>query len=256
MSTFDSAQWLVQRRLWLVPRAETTWEASGRLAGHDERPLLTARGMHQARRYARVLAGAPVARVIVADLRPDIQTARPIARALGAAVTVEPQLRGRSFGVADGAPCGSMASGTGVEDGVVVDADAAPPGGESVRDVYRRVSRFVAELLGGELDGDVVLVADRDAIGVALAWLDGAGPGRMPWPAVRDELIVGRSVPVRVPLSVSVDGGVVLVDPAPVPVDTGLVPAGAVPSIPAVPPAPVAASVASEAAAAPTLSYA
>lgn len=201
MSMDGSARWLVQRQVWLVRRAETNWEAAGRLAGDDGRPILTARGVRQAHAAAGVLADARVTAVIASDLRSDVQTALPTARAAGLRVTRDPALRGRGLGLAGGVSCRSVGPElTGIDQGRVVDADAAPPGGETVRMLYARVSRFLAELLGGQLDGDVALVADGAVVRVALAWLDGTGPADMAWAAARDDRIRGRAVPVPVPL--------------------------------------------------------
>lgn len=197
MTDADAARWLVQRTIWLVTTAETNWDVAGRCPGTDQRPVLTARGMHQARRAGATLATAAATTVYAGDVRRALQTARPIARALGAAVVPEARLGGRTWGAARGVAAALVpAAVSGIAGHRVADADAAPPGGESVRALYRRVTRFVADLLDDHLDHDVVLVADPDAVRVVLAWLTGDGPDGMPWEPLGHGLVVGRSVPV------------------------------------------------------------
>lgn len=193
----DPARWLVQRTIWLVTTGETTWDVAGRCSGDDQRPVLTARGMHQARRAAATLATTPAASVLAADLRRTLQAARPVARALGVGVVPDQRLRARAWGTALGELRTRIpAELSGIVGDRVADADAAAPGGESVRALYRRATRFVADLLDDHLEGDVVLVADTDVVRVVLSWLAGDGPDRMPWEPVGHGVVIGRSVPV------------------------------------------------------------
>lgn len=184
------------RRLWLVRHGETTWNARGLAQGHTSEPSLTERGLRQADRSARILASEPIVAVITSDLHRAVQTAAPIARALDLDVIEEPRLRERSLGTAEGTPAALIpGEQTGIVRNVVVDADAAPPDGESVRQLYGRAVGIVTELAGDGPDGDVAVVCHGGVIRVVLAWLDGVGPDDMPWPAIANGGVTLCAVP-------------------------------------------------------------
>lgn len=169
----------------------------GFVQGQVALPTLTALGMHQARTLARTLAVEPIASVYSSDLRRARQTAGPIGRALGLDVEVDVRLRERSFGTSEGMPSTLVRPDrSGVAHGRVVDADAAPNCGESIRQLYRRASECAAELLGAEGGGDVALVCHGGVVRALLAWLDGIGPDQMPWADVGNGAAVSRAVPV------------------------------------------------------------
>lgn len=169
-------------------------------------PTLTARGMRQARARARALAGEPISSVYSSDLQRAVQTALPIARGLGLDVTVDARLRERSLGTAEGTPSALLGpERSGIAEGRVVDADAAPEGGESIRQLYRRACECAAELLGdgsgggsgsgSGSGGDVAFVCHGGVVRVLLAWLDGIEPDQMSWADVGNGIAVVRTLP-------------------------------------------------------------
>ena len=183
-------------RVWLVRHGESTWNALGLVQGHVTTPVLTSRGQRQARRCAWALRGVRAAGVYASDLRRASQTANPIARTLGVDVQLHAGLRERSLGVAEGLPASMLRrEWTGIADGRVVDADAAPPGGESVRDLYARATRWVAALLERHGRHDVVLVCHGGVVRVVQAWAEGIGPDEMAWGPVENGLIVSCRAP-------------------------------------------------------------
>jgi broad specificity phosphatase PhoE len=186
------------RTLWLVRHGESTWNALGLVQGQRTEPRLTRRGAAQARGLAHRLAGREVRVLCTSDLLRAAETARPIAAALGLEPVVDRRLRERSFGAAEGTPSSGLGPDwSGLEGGRVVDADAAPPGGESVRDLRRRVGAFLDEL-GGDDDlwrsppGDVVLVVHGGVVRAALAHLDGVPDEEMSWGSVGNGEVVCR----------------------------------------------------------------
>ena len=185
-----------QRRLWLVRHGESTWNVLGLVQGQKAMPVLTRRGAEQARRCARLLAGNPVGTIVSSDLQRAAQTALPIGRALCLPVSFDRRLRERSFGSAEGLPQAAVrADQLGIAGGRVVDADVAPPGGETVRQFYGRLTTCVNELLSDYRDGDLALVCHGGVVRVVLAWLDGVGPEEMTWPEVTNGLVVSRLAP-------------------------------------------------------------
>ncbi len=159
-------------------------------------PVLTRRGAEQARRCARLLAGKPIGAIVSSDLQRAAQTALPIGRALHLPVSHDRRLRERSLGFAEGTPLAALSSDQlGIAGGRVVDADAAPAGGETVRQFYARLADCVNELLLDHPDGDLVLVCHGGVVRVVSAWLDGIAPEEMAWPEVTNGMVVDRVAP-------------------------------------------------------------
>jgi 2,3-bisphosphoglycerate-dependent phosphoglycerate mutase len=176
------------RTLWLVRHGESTWNALGLCQGQLGGPKLTARGRRQAHRCARALAGEPIGLLVTSDLRRAMETSVPIAGVLGLTPTADLRLRERSLGTAEGRPSGLLGpEQSGVAGGKVVDPDAAPAGGESVRQLYDRVVACTSERLR-QGDGDLALVCHGGVVRVLLAWLAGDGPEAMAWPEVHNAL--------------------------------------------------------------------
>jgi len=186
--------------LWLVRHGESTWNALGLIQGHSPEPLLTRQGWAQAKQAAGQLAGRPVAAVFSSDLRRALDSAGPISRAVDRELVVDVRLRERGFGVLEGLSSDRLTVPlSGIVEGRVADADAAPEGGESVRQLVGRVARFLDELDPGR--GDVVLVVHGGVVRAALAHLDGIVPDDMPWTPVHNGEVFSR------PLARRRDGG-------------------------------------------------
>ena len=183
------------RRLWLVRHGESTWNAKQLVQGQLD-PGLSPRGRHQAVQCARILAAqAKPEALYSSDLRRALESAAPVAEAFGLPVNVEPDLRERSLGDAEGSPAPMLGpEHSGVAQGRVVDADAAPNGGESVRQLYGRAASRVARILSLHR-GDVVLVCHGGVVRVLSAWLDGVAPDEMAWPDVDNGVPIMRRVP-------------------------------------------------------------
>lgn len=187
------------RTLWLVRHGESEWNALGLCQGQMPAPGLTARGRRQAERCAQAMAGEPVGILLTSDLARAQETAAPIARALGIEVVTDLRLRERSLGDAEGLPSALLGPDrSGLDGRRVVDADAAPSGGESVRQLYERVVGCVSERLG-DGPGDLALVCHGGVVRVLRAWLAGKSPDTMEWPKVRNGLptrvVVGAPTP-------------------------------------------------------------
>jgi probable phosphoglycerate mutase len=182
------------RRLWLVRHGETTWNSRGLVQGQRD-PGLSPSGRQQVARCARHLAAASAEALYSSDLRRALESAAPIADALGVEVRVEPDLRERSLGHAEGKPAARLGpEWSGVSAGRVVDADAAPTGGESVRQLYERVASCASRILSLHR-GDLVLVCHGGVVRALSAWLDGVPPEEMTWPEVENGVPILRRAP-------------------------------------------------------------
>jgi 2,3-bisphosphoglycerate-dependent phosphoglycerate mutase len=141
--------------LWLVRHGESTWNARGLAQGHDDQARLTSRGLRQARAIAVQLRDRPIRALYASDLRRALQTVAPLASALGLTVVRDARLRERCLGVLEGTAAASISPAvSGISDRLVVNPDACPDGGESLRDFYRRVARFADDLAAAGRAGD------------------------------------------------------------------------------------------------------
>lgn len=127
-------------RLFLVRHGETESNRLGLALGRDDVPL-NERGLWQAERLARALAGEPLAAVYASPLRRALDTARAVAAPLGLEVQVEQRLIEMDIGEADGLTFAEVRSrypglleAWASEEGPT----KAMPGGERLVDVQER----------------------------------------------------------------------------------------------------------------------
>ena len=116
--------------IFLIRHGETVGNAS-RVVQHPDNPL-SPRGLAQAERLARRLAGAGIAHIVSSDFARAASTARALERALGVPLTFEPLLQERSFGDLRGTPYADL----GLD---MFAPDYAPPNGETWDVFHRRV---------------------------------------------------------------------------------------------------------------------
>jgi broad specificity phosphatase PhoE len=141
-----------------VRHGESTWNELGLIQGQNDRAELTDEGRDQARAVAGTLKSLGFDRLVTSDLARARQTAEIIGSELDLAPTPDFLLRERCFGVLEGQPQEMLDSrSSGIVDGVFVDPDARPEGGESFRDVVARVGVFV-EATRDAMDGERLLV--------------------------------------------------------------------------------------------------
>jgi 2,3-bisphosphoglycerate-dependent phosphoglycerate mutase len=172
--------------IWLVRHGESTWNIAGLAQGHNDLAELTERGLTQASDAAWHVHDQPIRAIYASDLRRALQTAAAFSVVLGLPVFADARLRERSLGVLEGLPRAENGpSVTGLDADRVVDPDARPAGGESVRDLYRRAAGFLNELAvtidDDEAAGDVVVVAHGGTVRVLTAYLNGISADQMSW---------------------------------------------------------------------------
>lgn len=178
--------------LFLVRHGESGWNRERLIQGQSRMaPGLTTAGREDAAVAAGDLAGSGADLILASDLRRAVETALPVAARLGVPVQLEPRLRERLLGTAEGRPSDEVAAADlGVTGRHVTDPDARPPGGESVRQLYDRVTGLLTELLGSSPGRRLILVTHGGPVRVARAYLAGLGPAEMTWPTVPNGSIV------------------------------------------------------------------
>jgi len=118
--------------IFLIRHGETVGNAS-RVVQHPDNPL-SPRGLAQAERLARRLAGEGIAHIVSSDFARAAGTAEQLRRVLGVPVSFEPLLQERNFGDLRGTPY--------VELGFDMFAPGyAPPNGETWEVFHRRVDQ-------------------------------------------------------------------------------------------------------------------
>jgi len=130
---------------------------------------------------AERLGDMRVGAIYTSDLARARETASILGCALDLPLHIDPALRERSFGVAEGHPLSELdPAASGIEFDRVVDVQARPPAGESLSELYGRVRDFITEL-ETETDGDVLVVTHGGVIRVADAFCNGIGVDDMVW---------------------------------------------------------------------------
>lgn len=187
-------EWRGGTVLYLVRHGQSTWNVEGRVQGQTSHPPLTRAGQAQAQAIAHALAlGATgTSRVITSDLRRAHDTAIPIAAALGIIPTLEPALREQHLGRLQGRTLDQLP-------GRSTSPGRRHPGrhwggGESVFDVFNRISRFLTGLAALKLTAPIVLVTHGDVIPVAVSCLTGRSATEIQWFDVPNGSITTLSV--------------------------------------------------------------
>ncbi|HEY1700687.1 MAG TPA: histidine phosphatase family protein [Trebonia sp.] len=167
-----------QGQLHLVRHGQSTWNAVRRVQGQTAHVPLTALGEQQARQAADKLADSGAKAVYSSDLRRALQTAQPIARALGVIVTQDQDLRERCLGRFEGQDSRDMWAAA---DAAWADPGWRPPGGESIHDVRDRAHRFLGHLRARASGVPVVVVTHGDTAAVIAGILRGSPADEIPW---------------------------------------------------------------------------
>ncbi len=147
--------------LIVVRHGQTTANASGLLLGRADVPLTEA-GLEQAEALAAAVG--PVALVVSSPL----QRARQTAAAFGTPVEVDDRWTELDYGIYDEKPITEVPRE--LWDRWRTDPEYAPPEGESLASVGRRVRAACGDLAGRATEGDVVVVSHVSPIKAAVAW--------------------------------------------------------------------------------------
>jgi probable phosphoglycerate mutase len=180
-------------QLVFVRHGQTDANRNGVLLGRLDPPLNDA-GREQANAVAARVALLRPARVVTSPLVRAMETAAIVAAAcgLGSDVAVDDRLIEVDYGEYDGLPLGDLP-----EDLVWRwrnDADFAPPGGESLASVRKRMGAYTSEVLDALADGPHVAVSHVSPIKAAVLWALGL-PDLYSWRLRLDNASVTRLAP-------------------------------------------------------------
>lgn len=167
----------------VVRHGRTVSNAAGLLLGRAD-PELDAVGRRQADRLAAALAGGSadgaggVARIVSSPLLRTRETAAAIAAATGAEVETDERFIELDYGAWDQRPLAEVSP----EQWAAwrADDEFAPPGGESLAAVGRRVRAALEDLAAESRRRDIVVVTHVSPIKASVAWAVG-GTDAMAW---------------------------------------------------------------------------
>jgi probable phosphoglycerate mutase len=176
---------------WVIRHGESVGNLHGLVQGQSLDEELTARGRRQASRLAHSLPGQVHPRVASSDLLRARQTAAAFTQYAVGPIEFVTDLRERGLGQLEGSSWDDVDPQLiGIRDGVVVDPDVAPAGGESIRQFADRVLGALARLASAHPSPvPAVVVAHGGVLRVVAAAQNGhLADGRMsvgtPWPAM------------------------------------------------------------------------
>ena len=155
-------------RIIAIRHGETAWNVDTRIQGQLDIPLNDT-GRWQAERLARALAAREAIDVVyTSDLLRAWETARPVAEATGAPLHTDEGLRERGFGSFQGKTFTEIEAAMPDEARRWRQRDPfwAPPGGESLTAMRRRVIETLHALASRHVGEQIVLVAHGGVMGV------------------------------------------------------------------------------------------
>ena len=169
-------------RLLLLRHGESEWNVAGRVQGQAPGVGLTDRGRHQAREVAAALRGRGATLLMTSDLLRARETAQLIGRELGLRVTSARELREQALGELEGRAWSELQEEP-TPPGVNIN-EVRWGGGESVADVYERLTGFCERLLHHADGRTVAVVTHEGTIQVLRAVLAGRGHRDVDWEPV------------------------------------------------------------------------
>jgi probable phosphoglycerate mutase len=183
----------------LLRHGESTWNQSHLIQGQNDEATLTEKGREQARLAGVTLREHHFDAIISSDLARTFETAQIAGNELGLTFDVALGLRERNYGVLEGRPASELTTAqSGIEGYRVVDEDASPPEGESLRQLHRRAGNFMEELR--DRDGQrLLLVTHGGTIRAIRAYCDGVSMMNLEWDRVRNCSIWNVRLPPPAP---------------------------------------------------------
>lgn len=139
-------------KLYVARHGETVWNAEYRVCGRTDLPL-TERGLEQARLLAREAMGKGIDLIIASPMKRAMQTAQPVAEALGLPILTEERLMEQCYGIYEGVSRNDPAFLANKRHFAY-----RYPGGESMMDLAHRVYAVLDEIKGKYPDKTVLLV--------------------------------------------------------------------------------------------------
>jgi broad specificity phosphatase PhoE len=160
-------------RITLVRHGQSTWNERSLIQGQNDQAELTPQGREEALAVAETLKSVGFTHIISSDLQRARETAAIIATVLELNVSDDIRLRERCFGALEGQPLSLLdPASSGISNGVLLDPDARPTGGESFRDVVERAGSFLDETLDSLGDARILVATHGGTIRALHAYVE------------------------------------------------------------------------------------
>ena len=161
-------------QLFIVRHGETVWNREGRIQGHTD-VALSDRGVEQATRLAHRLSSVPLHAAYASDLCRASATASLILQGRQVPMHPTPRLREYHKGAFEGMTDAELRSRYPDEypSYVAKNLDYAPEGGESTREVSKRLSSIICEIKERHLNDTVLVVGHGGSLRAAMMALLG-----------------------------------------------------------------------------------
>jgi broad specificity phosphatase PhoE len=180
----------------LLRHGQSTWNQLHLIQGQNDEAVLNQEGQEQARLAAAALADHHFDAIISSDLARTLETAAIVGEQLGLDIELATALRERSYGVLEGRPASEMTlAESGISGYRVVDEDASPLEGESLRQLWQRAGDFVDELRSNRADQRLLLVTHGGTIRALRAYCQGLSMMNLEWDRVGNCSIWNVSLP-------------------------------------------------------------
>ncbi|HLL74997.1 MAG TPA: histidine phosphatase family protein [Pyrinomonadaceae bacterium] len=162
-------------RILLVRHGQSQGNAEGRFGGHSPTPL-SELGRAQAEATARALAEEGVTAIYASDLLRAVETARPLARALGLEVNRTEAFRERNVGRMEGLTFEEAAAQYPEEYAALLrrDFEHVLQGGESYRQMLDRAGRALDSCIRANRCGTVAVFSHTGTLCILVLHLMGA----------------------------------------------------------------------------------
>lgn len=162
-------------RLYLVRHGQTVWNATNRAQGHKDIEL-DEKGHWQAKQLDERLRHLSIDRVVGSDMTRCVQTASYFCDFSGHPYESRSDLRERTFGEMEGADYSDLHRWMRAEGERLglPEWEVRPPGGESMADVRKRLTKFEADLRS--TPGNVLVVSHGGALAQLLGRLVNGTP--------------------------------------------------------------------------------
>lgn len=174
-SIFEKERGLQILKLLLVRHGETDWNKELRYQGHRDISL-NATGISQANRAGEILKDYKPSALFASDLTRTLQTADIIGKKVGLTPRREPRLREIHFGKWEGRTYPEVLELFPEEVKMWRECplEAQVPGGETLRDVLKRILKALEDICG-QTEGNVVIVTHGGPIRLLLCHIGAEG---------------------------------------------------------------------------------
>lgn len=191
-------------KLILLRHLKSQWNLENKFTGWTDVPL-SKEGIDNAKEVADKLAGAKIDKVYTSPLIRNRKTTSLILENLGKKdmpIVINKALDERNYGVLQGLNKDEVKKKYG-EDQVKLwrrSWDQAPPGGESLKDVYQRAVSFFREYIEKDLEmsRNVLVVASHNSLRALVKYLE----------KISDEEVINLEIPYGGQLEYEFDNGI------------------------------------------------